>query len=257
MPDPRERQIYMYESLCERRLDLKTGSTLTARVYEILRDQILSRELLPGTRLKYTELADTLGVSITPVREAILELERDGLVETYPYRGSIVKEMSAKEICDVYDVRMALEALAARVAAERMSDELLRELERHVRAYEVAFENQHMSSGLQADLSFHEVIMKASENSVLLEIASKLANRVQIFRQMDWQTAKETRHGHRAVFRALSRRDGNAAASAMAQHIARGKAHALQILDIRGRESQGPTEVESIYGGEAFSSQSD
>lgn len=100
---------------------LNLNSTLTSRVYEVLKDKILSMELPPGTRLKDGELAEDLGVSNTPVREAIRQLEKDGSVETIPYRGNFVRKMSPEEVCETYDVRMVLEPLAVRLACPLQS----------------------------------------------------------------------------------------------------------------------------------------
>jgi DNA-binding GntR family transcriptional regulator len=223
----------MHEPLFERTIDLATGSTLTNRVYATLKDRILSRSLPPGARLKHAELATALGVSITPVREAIVELEKDGLVEVIPYRGSLVKEMSAEEICDVYEVRISLESLAARLAASRITDAQLEELEGSMRDYETAVDRDDMPLGLHADLAFHMLILRASGNRVLLETANRLANRIQVFRQMDWREASERQslRGHRAISEALFLRDADAAAESISQHITRGKMHVLRLFE--------------------------
>jgi len=102
------------------------NSTLTSRVYEVLKNKILGMELPPGTRLKDGELAEDLEVSNTPVREAIRQLEKDGLAETIPYQGNFVRKMSREEVCEIYDVRMVLEALAARLSVEMLTPEQLK-----------------------------------------------------------------------------------------------------------------------------------
>jgi DNA-binding GntR family transcriptional regulator len=119
-------------------LQLRRGNTLAYKVYEKVKDRILSGELQPGARLKDDELARTFGVSNTPVREAMGELEKDGLIETIPYRGRFVKKMSIEETREVYDVRMALEALAARLAVERITESQLAEMQEAVERFEVA-----------------------------------------------------------------------------------------------------------------------
>jgi DNA-binding GntR family transcriptional regulator len=223
----------MHEPLFERTIDLAAGSTLTNRVYATLKSRILSRSLPPGARLKHAELATALGVSITPVREAIVELEKDGLVEVIPYRGSLVRQMSAEEICDVYDVRIALESLAARLAASRITDAQLEELEGSMRDYERAVDGDDMPLGLEADLVFHMLILQTSGNTVLLETANRLANRIQVFRQMDWRETNERQslRGHRAISKALTERDEDAAARSISEHITRGKLHVLRLFE--------------------------
>lgn len=212
--------------------DLGLAGTLTAQVYEILKERILSRELPPGTRLKHAELATVFGVSSTPVREAIQQLENDGLVETFPYRGSVVKQLSAKEICDIYDVRVALESLAVRLAASQLTDKQLEELEKHVHSYERSFETGDRTLGLEADLAFHELLLRASGNLVLLNMANNLANRIQLFREVDWEEALKSPslNGHRLILEALRKGDGDKAAKLMSEHISRGKEKVLQVL---------------------------
>jgi DNA-binding GntR family transcriptional regulator len=212
--------------------DLELAGTLTAQVYEILKERILSRELPPGTRLKHIELATRFGVSSTPVREAIQQLENDGLVETFPYRGSVVKQLSAKDIRDIYDVRVALESLAVRLAASRLADEHLEELEKHVNNYERSFETGDRTLGLEADLAFHELLLTASGNPVLLSMANNLVNRIQLFREVDWDQAikRPSLNGHRLILEALREGNGDKAAKLMSEHISRGIEKVLQVL---------------------------
>lgn len=221
-------------------VDLTTGSTLTSRVYDILRERILTGELTPGKRLKQPELASAFGVSITPIREAIQQLESDGLVETVPYKGSVVKRLSAQEISDVLEVRLALESLAIRRAVDRLTKEDIEELERCVHDYEYALVAGDRERGQIADRAFHELLMRASGNSLLLEIARNLADRIQRVRQADWSEATRTQslQGHRLILNALRRGDGEEAVAMLAEHVARGKAKALQWL--AAQESDAP-----------------
>jgi DNA-binding GntR family transcriptional regulator len=208
------------------------AGTRTARLYEILKERILSRELPPGTRLKLAELAAAFGVSSTPVREAIHQLEKDGFVETFPYRGSVVKQLSAKEISDIYEVRVALESLAVRLAANRLTDEQLKELVRHVDNYERSFKTGDRALGVESDLAFHELLLTASGNLVLLDLANNLADRIQLFRQVDWEEARKrpSLNGHTLILEALRVGDGDKAARLMSEHISRGKAKVMQVL---------------------------
>ncbi len=153
-------------------------------------------------------------------------------METFPYRGSVVKQISAKEISDIYDVRIALESLAVRFAASRLTDEQLRELETHMYDYERALEAGDRHMGLRADWAFHELLLGASGNEVLLNIASNLANRIQLLRQVDWEEATRTEplYGHRLILEALRQSDGDEAAKLIADHISRGKQKVLQAL---------------------------
>lgn len=213
-------------------LQLRTGNTLAYRVYEMVKDRILSGEFPPGTRLKDDELARTFGVSNTPVREAMGELEKDGLIETIPYRGRFVKKMSIEETREVYDVRMALEALAARLAVKRIGESQLEEMEKALEEYGIAFETDDIAAGLEADLAFHDLIVQASGNSTLLRVVSDLANRIQVLRQVDEGKVrrKQSLEDHEGILQALKERDGEKAEVHVCRHIAKGKENVIKRL---------------------------
>ncbi len=213
-------------------LQLRRGNTLAYKVYEKVKDRILSGELQPGARLKDDELARTFGVSNTPVREAMGELEKDGLIETIPYRGRFVKKMSIEETREVYDVRMALEALAARLAVETITESQLAEMREAVEQFEVAFETDDITAGLEADLTFHDLIVQASGNSTLLQIVSGLANRIQVLRQVDEgkRRRRQSLEDHEAILHALKQKDGEKAEAQVCRHIAKGKENVIKLL---------------------------
>ena len=215
---------------------LSLNSTLTSRVYEVLKNKILSMELPPGTRLKDGELAEGLGVSNTPVREAIRQLEKDGLVETIPHRGNFVKKISPEEVCEIYDVRMALEALAARLAVDMLSPEQLKWMQTKVEEYERALDNDDISLGLEADFAFHDLIAQASGNKTLLEMLRGLATRIHALRHMDKGKTRrrESLKDHKTIYQALKERDAKKAEEAITQHISKGKEHVLSTL-VQGR----------------------
>lgn len=211
---------------------LNLNSALTSRVYEVLKTKILGMELSPGTRLKDGELAEDLGVSNTPVREAIRQLEKDGLVEIIPYRGNFVRKMSREEVCEIYDVRMVLEALAARLAVEMSTRERLKRIQTKVEEYERAFEKDDISPGLEADFAFHDLIAQASGNRTLLQMLRGLATRVHVLWQMDKGKTRrrESLKDHKTISQALKERDARKAEEAITQHISKGKEHVLSTL---------------------------
>jgi DNA-binding GntR family transcriptional regulator len=213
-------------------LQLRRGNTLAYKVYEMVKDRILSGELAPGARLKDDELARTFGVSNTPVREAMGELEKDGLIETISYRGRFVKKMSIEETREVYDVRMALEGLAARLAVKRITESQLEEMQEAVEEFEIAFEADDITAGLEADLAFHDLIVQASGNSTLVQIVSDLANRIQVLRQVDGgkMRRKQSLEDHEAILQAVKERDGEKAESQICRHIAKGKENVIKLL---------------------------
>ena len=114
------------------------ASTLADRVYENLKQRILRQEFPCGERLNIAALAKDLNVSNTPVREAISRLEKVGLVKTIPYRGPFVRSLSTSETAEVYDVRISLEVLAARLAALHASPGALARIEERLEEYAAA-----------------------------------------------------------------------------------------------------------------------
>ncbi len=207
-------------------------STLTDRVYRILRDRILQGEFVPGQRVNLTSLAHELQVSNTPVREAIARLQRLGLVDVVPYRGCYVQALNAAQMADIFDVRIALEGLAARLAARRTTSELLRRMEATIQAYEIAYGDGDMSAVIEADRAFHDTLLQASGNSVLLDMLPTLSSRTRLLIAMNVPTPGKPAHktaleGHRRILEALCEGDEDGAAQAVREELTRGKDHLM------------------------------
>lgn len=149
-------------------------------VFKNIRDAIIKGTLKPGERLMETDLADKMGVSRTPVREALRKLELEGFIDIIPRKGAVVKEITSKEIEDVLQVRSVLEALAAREACKKISNEQKKELLKVRNEFEEAVKDKDVDLMAQKDVEFHDVIFEASENEKLAQILSNL--RVQIYR---------------------------------------------------------------------------
>ena len=139
-------------------------------VFEALRDAIIRGILKPGERLMEVQLAEELGVSRTPVREAIRKLELEDLVVMIPRKGAYVSGISLKDIADVFEVRAAVEALAAGLAAERITDEELEELERILVKKAEIIDANDLDRLVEIDISFHESLYHASRNAKLVQI---------------------------------------------------------------------------------------
>ena len=142
-------------------------------VFETLRDAIINQTLKPGERLMEIQLADEMGVSRTPVREAIRKLELEGLVVMVPRKGAYVAGMSMKDIHEVFELRSALEGLAVTLAAERITDDELEELER-----QVVKESEEREADLDTivfiDTTIHDMIYQAARNQRLVQFISIL-----------------------------------------------------------------------------------
>lgn len=155
-------------------VDLDTYRPLREVVCETLRTAIIGGVLKPGERLMEIQLAEELGVSRTPVREAIRKLEQEGFVEMLPRRGTYVANISIKDVIDVYEIRIALDVLAAGLAAERITEEELVTLKRQLARIKTVVEHDEMEKVGEYDWEFHEVLYKASKNDRLVAIINNL-----------------------------------------------------------------------------------
>lgn len=149
-------------------------------VFQTLREAILRGELKPGERLMELQLAAQLGVSRTPIREAIRMLEQEGLAVTMPRKGAEVAKMTLKGMEDVLEIREALDILACQLACDRITDELLVQLENKKKAFERSLETKDVKVIADADISFHDVIYDATGNPKLIALLNNL--REQIYR---------------------------------------------------------------------------
>jgi DNA-binding GntR family transcriptional regulator len=191
-------------------------------VFESLREAIISGMLRPSERLMEIQLAEEMGVSRTPVREAIRKLELEGLVVMIPRKGAYVAGMSIKDIADVFEIRGALEGLAAELASERATDEELEVMERYLVKISEEIENGDLSKVVETDTDFHTLIYEASRNARLSQIINNLREQIQRFRTTSLSfpgRMKVALEEHRKIVEALSSRDGELARKLAQEHI--------------------------------------
>lgn len=191
-------------------------------VFESLREAIISGVLPPSERLMEIQLAEEMGVSRTPVREAIRKLELEGLVVMIPRKGAYVAGMSIKDIVDVFEIRGALEGLAAELASERVTDEELESMERYLVKISEEIESGDLSKVVETDTDFHTLIYKASRNARLSQIISNLREQIQRFRTTSLSfpgRMKIALEEHRKIVEAISSRDGELARKLAQEHI--------------------------------------
>ena len=213
--------------------NLQDYPSLQEKVYEHLKQAILTGEIQPGERLLETRLAESLGVSRIPVREAIRKLERDGLIVAFPRRGIYASSLSPKDIDDVYTVRVVLEGLAARLAAEHRTDEHLAQLDAIVARMKSQAE-QGDSAGLFATgRSFHEVVLSASGNGKLPPLMETLRSQIERIRRLRMQVSSRTGDVYQeyvVILGAIRAGDGAAAESAMRAHVERPRLDLLRMM---------------------------
>jgi len=196
--------------------------TLNERVYQRLRSSLAGGKLMPSSRLDEETLGRELGVSRTPIREAIGKLTKEGFVEYRPYQGNFVRSFSAAQVDDLYTVRQALESLAVRLAVPRLSDADIRRLIAILQEAETALERGDISAYGAADRQFHRAIAEYSGNETLIESLDRLSVQVQIIGTVanhDPGVVARTASERPRIVAALAARDAERAAALMAEHI--------------------------------------
>lgn len=191
-------------------------------VFNTLRQAILTGELKPGERLMEIHLANKLGVSRTPIREAIRKLELEGLVTMIPRRGAEVAQITGKSLQDVLEVRRSLDALCAELACERISDAEIAALEAACKEFEEATYTRDARVIAAADVALHDIIIKATNNNRLVQLVNNLAE--QMYRYRFEYIKDYSMHGrlveeHRVIFEAIREKDKVTAAAAAVTHI--------------------------------------
>lgn len=196
--------------------------TLNHNIYEVVRRMIGIEPLVPGARIDEQAIAARLGVSRTPLRDAITRLASEGLIEQRPYRGSFVRELSARQIDDLYETRQVLEGLAARRAVVHATDDELAELAGILEETRQALDDHDLEGYAAADERFHSMVAQLSRNESLIQSLERLRAQVQLVRvaaNQDPALAERTAQERPRILAALRNRDPVAAATLMEEHI--------------------------------------
>ncbi len=191
-------------------------------VFNTLRQAILTGELKPGERLMEIHLANKLGVSRTPIREAIHKLELEGLVTMIPRRGAEVSQITEKSMQDVLEVRRALDALCAELACDRITDEELENLRLACVAFETAVRTKDTKKIAQADVALHDIIVCATGNQRLIQLVNNLSEQMYRYRFEYIKDADQHETliaEHRIIYESLVAKDKQTAAAAAKTHI--------------------------------------
>lgn len=191
-------------------------------VFNTLRQAILKGELQPGERLMEISLAQRLGVSRTPIREAIRKLELEGLVTMVPRKGAEVAKITEKSLKDVLEVRKALEELAMQIACEKVTEGELEELETALKEFKKAVLTKELTTIAEADVKFHDVIYHMTNNEKLILILNNL--REQMYRYRIEYIKDYGSHGrlikeHESMIKCLRNHDKENATIAICNHI--------------------------------------
>ncbi len=201
----------------------KDYASLSDKVYRYLRDGIAEGRYQTGDCLVEMKIAEELGVSRTPVREALKQLELEDLVSSHPNRGVVVKGFSIEDLQDVSTIRHLLEGQAAYWAAERISEPLLSELRDVVDLMEFYTGKNDIQHLVTLDTRFHELIYEASGSRTIRHILASLHHNIRKARQSSLtlpDRAPNSLEEHRSIFRAIERRDAPEAKAQMEAHVA-------------------------------------
>lgn len=191
-------------------------------VFNTLRQAILRGELKPGERLMEIQLANKLGVSRTPIREAIRKLELEGLVLMIPRKGAEVAEITEKSLRDVLEVRRALEELAVQLVCEKITAEEVEDLKQAAKAFQETLKDGDITQIAEADVRFHDVIYLATDNQKLIQLLNKLREQMYRYRVeylKDKAIYPQLIAEHQAIIERIEKREKEAATQVVCKHI--------------------------------------
>lgn len=217
-----------------------SGAPPTEQIYLRLRRLIIEGHYPPGSRLVEERLASDLGVSRTPVRQALARAAAEGLVQIFPNRGAVARRFTADDLLEVYDLRAVLEGQAAYRAAGRIAPAQLAALTATAEALEGALARSFPSRAdevhflVEQNAVFHSTIIAAGGNGRLATVVGNVVDVPLQFRSFYWYTPEERRLSnffHRSILHALTMRDGDRARAMMQEHIYHGRDVLIQSLD--------------------------
>ena len=205
-------------------LELNMDAYLPLRdvVFNTLREAILRGDLVPGERLMELQLAAKLGVSRTPIREAIRMLEQEGLAITIPRKGAIVAGMTEKDMQDVLEIREALEELSVQVSCDKITDEDIAELQKNMKNFEHSLKSGDLKKMAHADVEFHDVIYRATDNPKLINMLNNLREQMYRYRVeylKNPQNHEQLLHEHEAIYKGIVEKDKSAVTEMIRKHI--------------------------------------
>ena len=214
--------------------------TNSNQVANILREAILNGEILPGAKLREAEIAGSLSISRTPIREAFRILESEGLVILAPNKGVNVITLSDKEIREIYEFRELIELFAVSKACDALTEKELKSLDLCVKQMEEHMEEDNYKEYLKCSTEFHLIYIRMCGNQRIIEAFKKIWNTLlatQILTRSDNKARRETISDHRKILAAIKRKDKSLAKALIKSHINKGFQLARTSLQINGEET--------------------
>lgn len=206
---------------------------LREMVFDVLMDAIMSGQLPPGERLMEVQLAEEMGVSRTPVREAIRRLEMEGFVVMIPRKGAYVAGLSVKDVIDVFEIRNALERLAVSLAAERVTDDDLEKLERLLVKLSETWKEGDVETWAELDSQFHNLIYQFSRNDRLIQMMNNIMEQLSRYRMIclsRLEVRQNSIEEHKKMVEAMAERNAPMAMEAATEHLRNTEDSLIELL---------------------------
>ncbi|MGE5123270.1 MAG: GntR family transcriptional regulator [Acidobacteriaceae bacterium] len=207
---------------------------LTDWAYHWLKRAILSLDLAPGAQLNINTIASELNISRTPIREAFLRLEKDGLVKSIPRIGFYVTEITKRDLEELYEIRELLESRAIEDAVNNLNDQDLRKVDHLIETGFMSIEEKDVDKYLQAEIDFHNFLIEHSRNRHLISIMESLRDLTLRWRNLSLRTfrnLKLSQQEHIDIVAAMKSRDGKKAGEMMSRHIRNSQARILKLVE--------------------------
>jgi len=218
-------------ALMRKKLVIHQTDTIRRRVYSHLREQILQGEYKPHERLFETKISEEIGASRTPVREALHNLELEGLIECMPKVGYVVKSISDQEVVEICEIRGLVEVLAAQWASEKACEKLIEELKKNIAISETKVGQGAARAFIELDAQFHEIIARLSGSTRLFELAQSLRHHMLRYRiQSIYATDNVFRaiEGHKNILAAIEKGNRDEIGLAIRTHLEQSKKDILR-----------------------------
>jgi len=207
-------------------MSLPERRSLGQSVYENLKQAIVKGDLVPGGRVVESRVAEALGISRTPVREAIHKLEREGLLEKSPVVGFFVPGLTRADVEETFGIRSVLESYAARLAAVKHDAEELKPLQEKIRQYQACLDKGRMDELPEINTEFHDILYAMSRSPRLVKMINDLRNLIYRFRRLilkNRNMAEQSNSHHRLMLKHIRERDAEGVERLVREHILRGR----------------------------------
>lgn len=215
-------------------------STIAEQIYRGLIDQIMKGQLKPGQRVEEQAVASQYGASRTPVRDALRQLAGSGFIEFRPHRGAMVTNVDLRQMSEMFEALEELEALSAKLAAQRMKALERRQLQMLVERQQAAIDSKDESLYWQLNDDFHQLIYRGADNRTILQLTDNVRSRLIPFRVFMFSRGHRMQAAfveHEDVVNAILASDGEKAYLAMRQHVANSNVRVMNFLQARAQES--------------------